>query len=92
ELHQDQALAKARTAAGKKAATWLELHGKKDVRQLYLHDQRELIPTARGKTEKAELKAAYALTGTTAHTPGQSAFQPDGRRGETGSPRPARAW
>lgn len=30
ELHQVQALAKTRTAAGKKAATWLELHGKKD--------------------------------------------------------------
>jgi hypothetical protein len=64
ELRQDQALAKTRTAAGKKAATWLELHGKKDVWQLYLHDQRELIPTARGKTEKAELKAALKLAKT----------------------------
>jgi hypothetical protein len=64
ELRQDQALAKSRTAAGKKAATWLELHGKKDVWKLYLHDQRELIPVARGKTEKAELKAALKLAKT----------------------------
>jgi hypothetical protein len=64
ELHQDQALAKARTAAGKRAATWLELHGKKDIWKLYLHDRRELIPTARGKTEKAELKAALKLAKT----------------------------
>ncbi|MGV9242546.1 phosphatase PAP2 family protein [Streptomyces sp. NPDC003710] len=64
ELRQDQALARIRTAAGKKAATWLELHGKKDVWQLYLHDQRELTPTARGKTEKAELKAALKLAKT----------------------------
>ncbi|MEW1773397.1 phosphatase PAP2 family protein [Streptomyces sp. NPDC086777] len=64
ELRQDQALAKTRTTAGKKAATWLELHGKKDVWQLYLHDQRELIPVARGKTEKAELKAALKLAKT----------------------------
>ncbi|MEU6201442.1 phosphatase PAP2 family protein [Streptomyces sp. NPDC047061] len=64
ELRQDQALAKTRTAAGKKAATWLELHGKKDVWKLYLHDQRELIPAARGKTEKAALKAALKLAKT----------------------------
>ncbi|MEU2420810.1 hypothetical protein ABZ619_07150 [Streptomyces sp. NPDC007851] len=64
ELHQDQALAKTRTAAGKKAATWLELHGKKDIWKLYLHDQRELIPTAQGNAEKAELKAALKLAKT----------------------------
>ncbi|GGU75310.1 hypothetical protein GCM10010260_04180 [Streptomyces filipinensis] len=58
ELHQDQQLAKARTTAGKKAATWLELHGKKDIWKLYLHDQRELIPAQQGKAEKTELKAA----------------------------------
>ncbi|MEU2338446.1 phosphatase PAP2 family protein [Streptomyces sp. NPDC013172] len=64
ELRQDQALARTRTAAGRKAATWLELHGKKDVWQLHLHDQRELIPSTRGKTEKAELKAALKLAKT----------------------------
>ncbi|MFI8242924.1 phosphatase PAP2 family protein [Streptomyces sp. NPDC085866] len=64
ELHQVQALAKTRTAAGKKAATWLELNGKKDVWKLYLHDQRELIPARQGTTEKAELKAALKLAKT----------------------------
>ncbi|MEU5256343.1 phosphatase PAP2 family protein [Streptomyces longwoodensis] len=64
ELHQVQALAKTRTAAGKKAATWLELYGKKDVWKLYLHDQRELISTAQGTAEKAELKSALKLAKT----------------------------
>ncbi|WP_031169576.1 phosphatase PAP2 family protein [Streptomyces durhamensis] len=64
ELHQDQQLAKARTAAGKKAATWLELHGKKDIWKLYLHDQRELVPAQQGNAEKAELKAALKLAKT----------------------------
>jgi hypothetical protein len=64
ELHQVQALAKTRTAAGKKAATWLELHGKKDIWKLYLHDQRELIPAVQGNAEKAELKAALKLAKT----------------------------
>lgn len=64
ELHQVQALAKSRTAAGKKAAAWLELHGKKDIWKLYLHDQRELIPAAEGAAEKAELKAALKLAKT----------------------------
>ncbi|MFJ9869558.1 phosphatase PAP2 family protein [Streptomyces sp. NPDC101165] len=64
ELHQVQALAKTRTAAGKKAATWLELNGKKDVWKLYLHDQRELIPAQQGTAEKAELKAALKLAKT----------------------------
>lgn len=64
ELRQDQQLAKTRTAAGKKAATWLELYGKKDIWKLYLHDQRELIPAAQGTAEKAELKAALKLAKT----------------------------
>ncbi|MFI2201825.1 phosphatase PAP2 family protein [Streptomyces sp. NPDC020192] len=64
ELRQDQMLARTRTAAGKKAATWLELHGKKDIWQLYLHDQCELVPAARGTAEKAELKSALTLAKT----------------------------
>ncbi|WP_433446082.1 phosphatase PAP2 family protein [Streptomyces sp. CA-142005] len=64
ELRQDQQLAKARTAAGKKAATWLELYAKKDIWKLYLHDQRELIPDAQGTAEKAQLKAALKLAKT----------------------------
>jgi PAP2 superfamily protein len=64
ELHQEQQLAKTRTAAGKKAATWLELHGKKDIWKLYLHDQRELVPAQQGKAEKAEFKAALKMAKT----------------------------
>ncbi|MEW2400035.1 phosphatase PAP2 family protein [Streptomyces sp. NPDC046862] len=62
ELHQVQELAKTRTAEGKRAATWLELHGKKDIWKLYLHDQRELIPRNEGTAEKAELKTALKLS------------------------------
>ncbi|MEV7685584.1 phosphatase PAP2 family protein [Streptomyces bungoensis] len=64
ELRQDQQLAKARTAAGKKAATWLELNGKKDIWKLYLHDQRELLPKTQGTADKAQLKAALKLAKT----------------------------
>ncbi|MGW3243178.1 phosphatase PAP2 family protein [Streptomyces sp. NPDC001070] len=64
ELREVHALAQTRTAAGKKAATWLELYGKKDIWKLYLHDQRELIPSQQGKAEKAELKAALTLAKT----------------------------
>ncbi|RZU28687.1 PAP2 superfamily protein [Streptomyces sp. BK022] len=64
ELHQVQALARTRTAAGKKAATWLELYGKQDIWKLYLHDQRELMPAARGEAEKGRLKAALKLAKT----------------------------
>ncbi|MEU9125291.1 phosphatase PAP2 family protein [Streptomyces sp. NPDC048506] len=61
ELHQVQQLAKTRTTAGKKAATWLEIHGKKDIWKLYLHDQRELLPKTEGDADKAQLKAALKL-------------------------------
>ncbi|MFE1881562.1 hypothetical protein [Streptomyces diastatochromogenes] len=64
QLREVQALAKTRTAVGKKAATWLELHGKKDIWKLYLHDQRELIPAQQGTAEKAELKSALKLAKT----------------------------
>ncbi|MFI6057550.1 phosphatase PAP2 family protein [Streptomyces sp. NPDC051286] len=64
ELHQVQQLAKTRTAAGKKAATWLEIYGKKDIWKLYLHDQRELIPAAQGTAEKAQLKDALKMAKT----------------------------
>lgn len=64
ELRQVQQLARTRTAAGRKAATWLELYGKKDIWKLYLHDQRELIPAQQGTAEKAELKSALKLAKT----------------------------
>jgi hypothetical protein len=64
ELHQVQQLAKTRTAAGKKAATWLEVHGKKDIWKMYGHDQRELLPQAEGSADKAQLKSALKMAKT----------------------------
>ncbi|MGW3196617.1 phosphatase PAP2 family protein [Streptomyces sp. NPDC001118] len=64
ELRQVQALAKTRTAAGKQAATWLELNGKSDVWKLYLHDRSELVPAAKGTAEKTGLKAALKMAKT----------------------------
>jgi hypothetical protein len=64
ELRQVQQLAKTRTAAGKKAATWLELYGKKDIWKLYQHDQRELLPAAQDKAAKAQLKSALKMAKT----------------------------
>jgi len=64
ELRQVQQLAKTRTAAGKKAATWLETYGKKDIWKFYLHDQRELLPKAEGDADKARLKTALKLSKT----------------------------
>ncbi|MFJ9173951.1 phosphatase PAP2 family protein [Streptomyces sp. NPDC102360] len=61
ELHQVQQLAKTRTAAGKKAATWLETHGKSDIWKLYGHDQRELLPKEQGAVNKDELKTSLKL-------------------------------
>jgi hypothetical protein len=56
-----EALAATRAAAGVKAATWLETHGKKDVWELYAHDQRELLSPTRGDRLKAEEKAALKM-------------------------------
>ncbi|MER6259802.1 phosphatase PAP2 family protein [Streptomyces sp900105245] len=64
ELRQVQKLARTRTPAGTKAATWLELNGKKDIWKLYLHDQRELIPAQQGEAEKLQLKSALKLAKT----------------------------
>ncbi|MFE7245872.1 phosphatase PAP2 family protein [Streptomyces sp. NPDC057582] len=61
ELHQVQQLAKTRTAAGKMAATWLEVHGKGDIWKLYAHDQRELLPQDQGAADKIQLKSALKM-------------------------------
>jgi hypothetical protein len=61
ELQQVQQLAKTRTAAGKKAATWLEVHGKSDIWKLYAHDQRELLPQDQGAVDKIQLKSALKM-------------------------------
>lgn len=56
------ALASTRTPAGTSAATWLEVHGKKDVWKLYAHDQGEMLPSAARTDRKDEEKALLTLT------------------------------
>lgn len=66
ELHQVQSLKTQRTSAGVAAATWLEVHGKKDIWKLYQHDQRELESKATGKADKKNLKLILSLSKTAA--------------------------
>lgn len=64
ELGQLRDLARARTTAGRKAATWLEVYGKQDIWKLYLDDQRKLLPEAERTAQKAQLDAALTMAGT----------------------------
>jgi hypothetical protein len=68
ELREVQRLEKTRTPAGIAAATWLEVHGKKDIWKLYQHDQRELESRATGKADKKDLKLILRLSKTAADT------------------------
>jgi membrane-associated phospholipid phosphatase len=66
ELRTVQALKTRRTPRGVAAATWLEVHGKKDIWKLYLHDQRELETKATGKADKKDLKLILSMSKTAA--------------------------
>ncbi|WP_225848076.1 phosphatase PAP2 family protein [Streptomyces sp. HPF1205] len=68
ELRQDQDLARHRTSAGVSAATWLEIHGKKDIWKMYAKDQGDLLPKAAASADKSRLKAAMKLAGTLTKT------------------------
>ena len=61
-----QQLAPTRTKAGVAAATWLEVHGKKDLWKLYAHDQAELVGSAEGDARKRDVKAMLKLSKTVA--------------------------
>lgn len=61
ELRDLQSLKTQRTKSGVAAATWLEVHGKKDIWQLYQHDQRELESQTTGLADKASLKLILQL-------------------------------
>ena len=52
EIRDVQALAPRRTSAGEAAATWLEVHGKKDVWKLAVHDQAEMLSKPVGDRRK----------------------------------------
>lgn len=66
ELREVQALKSQRTTAGVSAATWLEVHGKKDIWKLYQHDQRELETKATGQADKKDLKLILTMSKTAA--------------------------
>jgi hypothetical protein len=66
ELRAVQALKTRRTSGGVAAATWLEVHGKKDIWKLYQHDQRELETRTTGKADKKDLKLILAMSKTAA--------------------------
>jgi hypothetical protein len=61
EMPQVDALARTRSAAGIRAATWLETYGKKDVWKLYAHDQREWLDTRKATSLKADEKDLLSM-------------------------------
>lgn len=67
ELSLLEAQDRQHTAAGVKAATWLEVHGKKDIWKLYAHDQAEWLPTGAGDTRKSEVKALLKMAKKVSH-------------------------
>lgn len=70
EMPQVVSLSSTRTAAGVRAATWLETHGKKDVWKLFAHDQGEMLASKRRDALKAEEKDALKMAKTVADTLG----------------------
>lgn len=62
EIKQVQALAKTRTDAGVRAASWLEAYGKKDVWKLAAHDQAEMLSPTKGDAVKADVDAALKMS------------------------------
>jgi hypothetical protein len=75
ELRQVKLLKEHRTTGGVAAATWLEVHGKKDIWKLYQHDQKELQSPAVGKANKADLKTILSMAKTAADKLGTSYHQ-----------------
>lgn len=61
QLSGVETLAATRDSAGVSAATWLETFGKKDIWELYAHDQRELLSASDGDRLKSEEKAALKM-------------------------------
>ena len=66
ELAQVVQLSSHRTATGETAATWLEVHGKKDVWKLAAHDAAEVLPAGRGRQVKDAVDLALTMTKTLA--------------------------
>jgi membrane-associated phospholipid phosphatase len=67
ELRILEAQKRRQTAAGVKAAMWLEVHGKKDIWKLYAHDQAEWMSADAGDVRKADVKALLKLSKKASH-------------------------
>ena len=67
ELAAVAALAPERTAAGVTAATWLEVHGKKDVWKLYAHDLGEITPADAADELRGDVKDMLSMAKTVAN-------------------------
>ena len=76
EIRQVQALAATRTTRGAAAATWLEVHGKKDVWKLGVHDQAELLGPAEGERRKQEVDDLLSMAKDVADSLGTRYEQP----------------
>ncbi|GAA1914717.1 hypothetical protein [Nocardioides marmoribigeumensis] len=66
ELTRVQQLSSHRSTAGETAATWLEVHGKKDVWKLAAHDAAEVLPSDRGQALKDAVDLGLTMTKTLA--------------------------
>jgi membrane-associated phospholipid phosphatase len=67
ELVQLRTLDRQHTPQGVRAATWLEVHGKKDIWKLYAHDQAEWLPSKAGDARKSDVKALLKLSKKASH-------------------------
>jgi hypothetical protein len=76
EIRQVQALAPTRTTRGTAAATWLEVHGKKDVWKLGVHDQAELLSPPAGDRRKQDVDDLLKMAKDVADTLGTKYEQP----------------
>ena len=70
QMDQVVSLSSTRTAAGVRAATWLETYGKKDLWKLFAHDQGELLGSKPAKALKGDEKDALKMAKTVADTLG----------------------
>ncbi len=66
EMTEVERLDRERSPAGVRAASWLELFGKKDIWKLYAHDQAELLTTSAGDRRKQDVKDLLKMSKTVA--------------------------
>jgi hypothetical protein len=67
ELRVLEAQKRGQSGPGVTAATWLEVHGKKDIWKLYAHDQAEWMSGDAGDLRKNDVKALLKLSKKASH-------------------------